>query len=375
MWMSRHPVGQFDPTPAAVATVAVAVPACNEADSITDCLRALDAAAAKAAGSIVHVLVLVNNSGDGTAALARRYRPRAIDLHVMELTLQPDQAHAGGARARAFAEAAALLPASGVLLTTDADSRVDPDWIIANLAELAAGADAVAGVVAFDDAARAALPALPMRSLEWRLAELHARLGTLLDPRAHDPWPNHIWAWGASLAITLAAYRRVGGIPPVPLAEDRAMAAAIERLDLRLRHSHAPVVFTSARRAGRAPGGFADLLQSYIADPATPCDAALEPTASLVHRLTWRARLRGIAAAKGIAAAGRAARPLGYRGTPAGGFGALWSEVEACSAALVRTRVLPDTLETEVALAERAVSRATRRATGRADILASARAG
>lgn len=160
----------------------------------------------------------------------------------------------GGARRAALDRAAALLPADGILMTTDADSTVDPDWIVANLAELA-DADAVAGVVTFDEATRASLPPLPLRALEWRLADLHARLASLIDPRPHDLWPNHIWAWGASLAVTLDAYRRIGGLPPVPIAEDRALAAAVEEYDLRLRHSHAPVVYTSARTRGRAPGG------------------------------------------------------------------------------------------------------------------------
>jgi SAM-dependent methyltransferase len=269
--------------------------------------------------------------------------------------------------------AATLLPPDGIMMTTDADSRVHPKWIAANLAELAAGADAVAGTVTFDEEERAALPSLPGRALEWRLAALHARLGNLIDPRAHDPWPNHIWAWGASLALTLSAYRHVGGLPSVPLAEDRALAAALERSDLKVRHSHAPLVLTSARRIGRAPGGFADLLQSYLVDATAPCDAALEPTATLLRRLYWRAWLRRIARQEGLGAAGMAARQLGFDAGPASGFGALWSAVETQTSFLKRSRVMPAMLAAEVALAERWISRIERHATDRDDSPASAR--
>ncbi len=371
MWMSRHLVDGPGPLSAPGLAVAVAIPACNEAASIEACIRALDVAAANAIGSTVTVVVLVNNSSDETAEIARRCRTFAARLSVFDITLPARHAHAGGARRKAFERAAAVLPGDGVLMTTDADSRVDPGWITANLCEIAAGADAVAGVVAFDEAARASLPLLPLRALEWRLAGLQARLASLVDPRPHDPWPNHIWAWGASLALTVSAYRHVGGLPSVPLAEDRALAEAIERCDLRLRHSHAPVVFTSARRDGRAPGGFADLLHSYAVDAATPCDAALEPTVVLLRRLRWRARLRRIAAADGLAGAAASAMRLGYDGRAHGAFGALWAAVEAQSPALARVRLHPATLAAEVALAERLVSRLERRATGPADTVLS----
>ncbi len=332
--------------PALSRAVAVAVPARNEAALIVPCLAAL-ARSAEDAGLRAKVVIFVNNSSDTTAALALKFRAPALDVTVIDAVLPPALAHAGSARRAALDRAAALLP-DGVLLTTDADSRVDPAWIAANLAEIDAGADAVAGVVTLDPAARATLPPLPGRELEWRLAGLQARLGDLLDPVPHDPWPNHLWAWGASLAVTRAAYLRIGGLPAVPLAEDRAFAAAIERHDLRLRHSHAPVVFTSARTVGRAPGGFADLLSAYATDPRAACDAALEPVADLVGRLQLRARVRRAHAT---------------------GFGAAWAAIEAGTPCLVRRRVLPAMLTTEVELAERVISQLAAR---RADTAASA---
>ncbi len=336
MWMSRTFAMPTLPAPPPRA-VAVAVPAHDEAGSIAACLGALDHAAARVAGP-VSVVVLANNCRDATAAVARGFTARNLTVEVADIVLPPAWAHAGGARRAALDRAAALLPPDGVLMTTDADSVVDPGWIAANLAELTR-ADAVAGVVAFDEATRAALPPLPLRALEWRLADAHARLASLIDPRAHDPWPNHRWAWGASLALTLAAYRRVGGLPAVALAEDRALAAAIEAHDLRLRHSHAPVVYTSARLHGRAPGGFADLLRTYASDDRALCDAALEPTADLVRRLRWRARIRAV-----------------FDRSAAPGFGRHWQGIEAQVPDLRRSRLAPADLAREVAFADRLIS-------------------
>lgn len=347
--------------------VGVAVPARNEGATVLACLAALDAAASLATRATVSILVLVNNSDDATAALARSFVPTTMSVRVVEVELAPGNAHAGGARRAALDLCLANLPPDGVLMTTDADSCVDPDWIAANLAEIETGADAVAGVVAFDAEARAQLSELPGRGLEWRLAMLQARLADLLDPLTHNPWPSHIWAWGASLSLTVAAYRRIGGLPSIPLAEDRALAGAIEGHDLCLRRSHAPVVYTSARRLGRAPGGFADLLSSYLDDPDAPCDAALEPTAALVRRLRRRAQLRHRHAAD--AAVGR----LAGAPTPMPpGFGAVWQQFERQSPALTRRRLRPSELPAEVRRADRLVGWLEARAARRGDSLPSA---
>ncbi|WP_426166499.1 hypothetical protein [Sandarakinorhabdus sp. DWP1-3-1] len=282
--------------------------------------------------------------------LARATVMRNCRLIVEQVALSPG--NAGSARMAALDRAIFELPPTGIVMTTDADSEVAPDWIMANLAEIDAGADAVAVVVAFSPATLAALPSFgSARHLEWQLADQHARLGTLIDPVAHDPWPNHIWAWGASLAVTVAAYRTVGGMPPVPLAVDRAFAARIEAHDLRLRRSHAAVVYTSARRSGRAPGGFADLIDAYASNAEMPCDAALEPTMDLVRRLLLRARCR---------AAGE------------NGFGARWAMIESTTPALARRRLHPATLPAEVALAGRIIAALSPAAAGRADTPVSA---
>ncbi len=351
--------------------VAVAIPARDEAGSILTTLAAIDRAAAGAGNWLdsLTVVVSANNCADATAVVAAGFPATRFRLVVDTVILAGDQAHAGGARRAALDRAARLLPETGILATTDADSSVAPDWLAALLGEFARGADAVAGAITLDPEERQRLPPLPGRDAEWELAALMARLEHAIDPCDHDPAPRHIWAWGANLALTLAAYRTVGGLPEVPLAEDRALAERLLAHDLKLRRSTAPLVYTSARVDGRAPGGFADLIRGFADDSETPCDAALEPVASFVRRLRWRARLRAIHGVGGPAAMIVAARPLVGEAalTETRYFGMLWAEIEQRAAGLQRHRLFPAQLDAELRGARRRLARLRPAAADRAD--------
>lgn len=81
---------------------------------------------------------------------------------------------------------------------------------------------------------------LPLRRIQLRDAayrQLCVCLEDLLDPTPADPWPRHHQHFGASLALTTRACRRVGGLPEVRFLEDKALCQALRRHDLVLRHS------------------------------------------------------------------------------------------------------------------------------------------
>ncbi|KAB7645583.1 glycosyltransferase [Polymorphobacter fuscus] len=371
MWLAPpDPVPPFDGIPQRFH-VALAIPARNEAASIATALTALDTAAASAADWIasLRVVVSANNCGDETAEVAAGYRPRNFTLFVESVDLPLAVAHAGGARRAALDRAARFLPQDGVLATTDADSAVAPDWLAAMLGEFARGVDAVAGAITLDPQERARLPRLPGRDAEWHYAGLLAQLEDLIDPCPHDPAPRHIWAWGANFAVTRRAYDLVGGLPLVPLAEDRALAEQLSRHDFKLRRSTAPLVYTSARVDGRAPGGFADLIRGFADDSNQPCDAALEPIAVFVRRVCWRARLRAIYENNGSHAVTAAARPLIGAAIlpPCRYFGMLWAEIEQAAPQLRRQRLYPAQLAGEIAAAQEWVDRLRRSAVDPAD--------
>jgi hypothetical protein len=84
--MSRTSLEASVLPPAVPRAVAAAVPARNEVMAIGICLAALDQAARVAEGPVT-VVVLVNNSGDATAANARAFVPAAMTVSVAEVDL------------------------------------------------------------------------------------------------------------------------------------------------------------------------------------------------------------------------------------------------------------------------------------------------
>ena len=273
----------------------VAVPVRNEEERIAACLRAIDAHIGLAPGSLGVVLFL-NNCTDRTAAIVTELVP-ALSVPVRVLVEDFSGAHAGWARRRAMDAAAAWLGEAGrpgVILSTDADSRVPPNWVARNRAAIQAGADAVAGRVELDATEAALLPpSLPARG---RLEDIYDALITeaeaRIDPDPHDPWPCHRTAIGATLAVTRAAYLAVGGMPEIPLGEDGAFIARLLEHGLRVRHATDVCVTISARLAGRAPGGVADTIRSRCEEPDALCDARMEAFPRAVLRYIWRRRFR-----------------------------------------------------------------------------------
>lgn len=325
--------------------VVVAIPARNEAVLLPACLAAL---AAQQGAPAFAVLVYANDCTDTTAAIARaRIGCVPYRLEVREVALPPDQRNAGAARRLAMAAACGLAgddPAA-LLLSTDADAQPRADWIARMVGHVAAGADAVAGRAVIGAAESATLdPRVRLRSRrEAHLARLMDRLASLVDPVAWDPWPRHAGHWGANFGVTLAAYCRSGGVPPVHVAEDRAMFAALDSVDARIRHAADSVVAVSARLEGRAAGGMADVLARRSRAPDPQCDAALEPLSHALRRWRLRAALRADPAGFGTA---RNAGRLGL--SPARlralildrAHGAAWAALSAHAPAL-RERRLP----------------------------------
>ena len=343
----------------------MAVPARDEGERIGACLQALLGQRDLDGGPLplgaVQIVVLANNCSDGTAELARRC---GGSVQVLEQTLPPCAANAGAARRAAMDAAIDLAPQDGGLIcTTDADSRPRPDWIARLWKAVDQGAQAVAGVVDFDPCEAGPIAFSQARRLEGLYSALQAEIIAHADPEAHNPWPNHIWAWGANLAVTAKAYRRVGGLPPRPLAEDRAFVEQLRRYDVPVRHCLEARVWTSARRVGRAAGGLASLVDDHAGADLAPCDAALEPALFAWRRAAWKRRMRQVYLAGDLP---RTTPPrLGLTPASLGDaleqetFGAAWTLIERASAYLQPRRLSPAELPAEISRAERLLRRIT----------------
>ncbi len=247
-------------------TVAIAVPLKNEALCVLPMLRALDDAAGRYDGRVV-VLVLANDCTDASVDLITNYGSRFAEIDCRAVSMLPEARHAGWARRLALDAAADRLANDGdLLLSTDADTVVSPGWIVRTVATIEQGYDAVAGYALTGREERGRLGELARMRLN-QIGRYYTALNYLrahLQPEPRDPWPRHFYEGGASIALTLQLYRRMGGAPTPSLAEDRALFERVRRHGGRIRHPVDVRVTTSCRTDGRAPGGMADAVAQWI---------------------------------------------------------------------------------------------------------------
>jgi cellulose synthase/poly-beta-1,6-N-acetylglucosamine synthase-like glycosyltransferase len=354
-------------------SVVTAIPVKDEEEHLPACLRALaeqrDWCGRRMPPGLVRVVLFANNCTDRSATIARRLgKALSLDIRVIEASLPADNAHAGAARRAAMDAAEAWLGEAGkidgVILTTDADSRVAPNWIASNLIAFEAGADAVLGRIDLDEDAKLLPRALHQRgALEDEYEKLLTELFSLLDPLDHNPWPHHATISGASLGITCAAYRAIGGCPRVSLGEDKALIASLSRTDARIRYCPSVHVITSGRTKGRAPGGVADTLLVRSQDPDAFCDDFLEPFRTAFSRAAWRGRLRQLHRAGQLALNQDWPKRLGiftpdkYRIINESAFGAAWALIETGSPLFIRRSLRPAELPEQISVAHRRLAR------------------
>ena len=298
----------------------VALPVRDEEMSLSATLDALagqvDLAGRTLDPRSFEILLLLNNCSDGSADVAaawRRGHPE-VRLHCHERELARHEAHIGMVRRLLMDTAWARLGACRercVILSTDSDSYAAPDWIAQNLRAMERGADAVGGAIrlirhdyeALPDAVREAYG--NDRAYQYLVAEME----DLFDPQAGDAWPRHLEHFGASLGCTPEIYARAGGMPVLAELEDVAFVDRLRRVDARLRHEPAVVVYTSARLDGRTATGLAGQLRCWQAMHAAGEEHRVLSAEWLRHRFEILRRLRGLYATGDVTyAAGTSAR-------------------------------------------------------------------
>lgn len=227
--------------------IGVGVPAHNEQAHIGACLAALLQAACndRLQGEAVLVHVVLDACADGTVDVVRQHASRFADAGVVLDWSQIAQRQVGAARA---AGAACLLAAGARWLAfTDADTRVSPQWLAA---QLALDVDVVCGSVAVDDWSPHGADADVLREHFSR------------HYRDHD---GHRHIHGANLGVAASAYLAAGGFAAVACHEDVLLVKALQAFGARFAWSAQPRVFTSARKDARARGGFGDSMLATLA--------------------------------------------------------------------------------------------------------------
>jgi len=275
----------------------VAVPARNEEQRLPDLLFALDRQIPWSdRRELLPVVLVLNNTTDGSAALAREMMPQLTNLDLMLVEVNFDQscAHVGSARRMAMENAYALVGDTGAIMTTDADAVPSHDWVLQNLVALSRGADIVGGRIIGDPREEAALGQgfIDRAGKYARYSALCDELASLVDPVVHDPWPRHQDHTGGSIALRGDVYRAVGGLPAMPFREDIALVTAVVRAGSRLVHPMEVSVTVSARTVGRAPGGMADCVRNWMEDEAAGRQIMVESPDIVEARLLMRHAIR-----------------------------------------------------------------------------------
>lgn len=234
--------------------VDVVVPAHDEETTIAACLDAL-------AGAVrvlrrVHptvsatVTVVLDGCTDRTAGALRSVAAadplwRTVRLDVVET------AHVGVGRARSVGTTRALRdgpePADRWTAHTDADSRVDPGWLVQQVQAHADGAHLLVGAVVPDPD-----DLDPVVLARWT--------------HAHPPGSTLGHVHGANLGLRGDVCLALGGFDPVPEHEDVRLVERARALGFDVRATTDLPVVTSGRFDGRTPGGYAEHLRRTYGD-------------------------------------------------------------------------------------------------------------
>jgi glycosyltransferase involved in cell wall biosynthesis len=231
--------------------VGVVVPVHNEEEHLGSALAAIDAAFSEVMhmGIECRTAIVLDGCSDGSATIAEHWTRSLARRNVphQSITLRCRSAAVGCARrlgcATLLRNWRVLNPRNIWLATTDADSRVPPGWLAAQLDAHEVGTDVWSGRVTVDD----------WSSYDERTA--------LLWNEAYDgeQLPIH----GASLGFNAQVYLNAGGFAAMATGEDRALHQAITKAGGRALEDMELRVITSGRRRARAPLGFAHAVSSF----------------------------------------------------------------------------------------------------------------
>lgn len=253
----------------------VVIPVRDEAENLAKTLKSVSAQFDSKGSPLdprsFEIIILANNCRDNSAEIARQWQKKSglPPIHVAEINLRAEDANIGFARRLLMNEAYHRLKTnnrkSGIIMSTDGDTQVAPDWIAVAIDEIENGADAVGGRIIIDNNELLKLDKKTrvFHLLDEKYRLLAAEFESYLDPQPCDSFPRHHQHFNGSFAVTTAAFEKAGGIPDVKFLEDVAFYNSLLRVDAKFRHSPQMRVFTSARNAGRTELGLSTQLKEW----------------------------------------------------------------------------------------------------------------
>lgn len=225
--------------------ISVVVPARDEEKLLPRCLRSVLTAAAMMTGAVTtDVVVAVDRSSDNSLRIAQDL------LGPHGVVIKTEFGTVGAVRSAAVATAIGRCSTPlrrCWLANTDADSAVPPTWLIDQYIYALRGVEAIAGTIDVDSFIEHG-PEVPERFRSTYLIEADGS-----HPHIH----------GANLGVRADVYCAAGGWSDLSTGEDHDLWRRLRAVDCRTLSTARLKVFTSGRRNGRAPKGFAEALAAH----------------------------------------------------------------------------------------------------------------
>ncbi len=214
-------------------TLAVVIPAHNEALTISDCLTSVQLAIKQLPAIITaYPLVVLDSCTDNTEVLVKAAGVEYLSCNYRCV-----------GRVRDLGIRHAIAKGATWLACTDADSVVSSEWLVEQIKHITDQPTAmICGVVSVDNWAH-----LTLQTKEAYLEHYQDKMG-------------HRHIHGANLSFSANAYLAVGGFDPLPCHEDVSLVKKFEAQNYDIVWSNRVRVTTSSRLDARANEGFAAFL-------------------------------------------------------------------------------------------------------------------
>src|SRR5215218_10197742 len=260
------------PPPHPALRACVVVPARDEQDLITSSLTAL-AAQTGVKPCEYEVLLVLDACTDATAERAKK----VAGAHPwLRLRLLDGPGLGSGHARRAGMDAACerltgLGRPEGLIASTDADTVVAHDWLSLQLDAAVRGARAIGGRIELGPGS------LPQAVVRWHSERGRSRHEKLMADPDQLGATEHWQFSGASLALTVETYARVGGLEPRATLEDESLEQVLRKERIPIERLVSVRATTSSRLDGRATQGLAHDLTaacSRLDDASRPNSSA-----------------------------------------------------------------------------------------------------
>lgn len=209
--------------------IGVVIPAHNEEYYLAACLSSVQRAIEQITDHEVEILVVLDDCTDQSRMIVQQHQVDWIEC---------DYACVG--RARDIGIRQLITRGATWIACTDADSLVNPDWLLHQIQHQPT--DAICGVVVLDD-----LSHLSILKQQRYLAHYQDQM-------------NHQHIHGANLSFSVASYIQAGGFEAIPCHEDVSLIQKFIQQCSHITWSNLVRVTTSSRLNGRAPQGLSYFL-------------------------------------------------------------------------------------------------------------------